>query len=132
LQATTNSYQSAAYFTLSASNPSKFVLHYDHQQQNKQPGILVDIYSLANGYFLSVLPVGNHNRIVANSRTAPANKFLLVPVPMEECPVHVNSSNNNDVQNDYDYDYDFMYPISVSIIVIISISSLSYCIWSLF
>jgi hypothetical protein len=96
------------------------VLFYDHQQQNKQPGILVDIYSLANGFFLSVLPVGNQNRIVANSRTAPANKFLLVPVPVEECrPVLVELSNNNDVH--------FWFMISVLIIVImIYISSLFY------
>jgi hypothetical protein len=77
-----NSYQSTTYFTFS-TDQSKFVLHYDHQQRNKQPGILVDIYSLANGFFLSVVAVGNQQNyqyVVAKSRTALAKKFLLVPV----------------------------------------------------
>jgi hypothetical protein len=78
LQAETNSYQTTAYFTLS-TDQSKFALFYDQQQPNKHPGILVDIYSLANGLFLSP-EVSSYNRIVANSRTAPAKKFLLVPV----------------------------------------------------
>jgi hypothetical protein len=84
LQGQTNSYQTVAEFTFTTntSNPSKFVLFYDHHKQNKQPGILVDIYSLANGFFLSA---GNQNqqgqnRVMANLSTAPAKKFLLVPV----------------------------------------------------
>jgi hypothetical protein len=128
LQPAINSYESTTAFTFSTntsnSNPSKFVLHYNHRKQNKEPGILVDIYSLANGLFLSTVTVGNQDRIMANSRAATKKKFLLVPVPVEECPVHVNSSNNNDVH--------FLFKISVLIIVIVYISSLFYCIWSLF
>jgi hypothetical protein len=84
LQEETDSYQSATYFTFSTNldlddSPSKFVLNYNHQQ-NKHPGILVDIYSLANGLFLSVGSPQDQNRVVANSRTAPTKKFLIVPV----------------------------------------------------
>jgi hypothetical protein len=80
LQEDTNSFQSATASFIYSTSQSKFVLFYDHQQQNKHPGILVDIYSLANGNFLSVSNQYNPNRVVANSRTAPAKKFLLVPL----------------------------------------------------
>jgi hypothetical protein len=52
----------------------KFVLFY--HQQNQHSGFVVDIRSLANDCFLSV---DNQNRVVANSPTAPANKFLIIP-----------------------------------------------------
>jgi hypothetical protein len=55
-------------------NPTKFVLYY--HQQIQQPGIVVDIRSLSNDCFLSV---DNQNRVVANSRTEPDNKFLIIP-----------------------------------------------------
>jgi hypothetical protein len=85
-------------FCANVDNKSKFAPIF-HPQQNKQqpePGILVDIYSLANGCFLSTEVdmqnrlVSNRNRssaevnhqnrlvVVANSPIAPANKFLIL------------------------------------------------------
>jgi hypothetical protein len=56
-------------------SPTKFVLFY--HQQIQQPGIVVNIRSLSNDCFLSV---DHHkSRIVANSHTAPDNKFLIIP-----------------------------------------------------
>jgi hypothetical protein len=48
--------------------------------QNQQPAISVDISTLA-GYFLCV--EDNDNFIVANSRTPPADKFLIIPVGVQ-------------------------------------------------
>jgi hypothetical protein len=47
-------------------------------QQSQQPGMLVDIRSLVSDYFLT--ENSQQNRIEANSRTAPAHKFLIIPV----------------------------------------------------
>jgi hypothetical protein len=47
-----------------------------NHQQIQQPGIVVDIRSLANGCFLSL---DDQDRVVANSRMAPDNKFLIIP-----------------------------------------------------
>jgi hypothetical protein len=54
----------------------KFVLYF-HQQNNQHAGISVDIRSLKNDCFLSLDNQQNH--FVANSRTAPDNKFLIIP-----------------------------------------------------
>jgi hypothetical protein len=68
---------------------SKVTLYF-HPQQNKQhPGILVDVFSLANGCFLSpenrcfLGEVILKKRFMANSPTAPANKFLILAEGME-------------------------------------------------
>jgi hypothetical protein len=92
---------SAASLTFSASvdNKSKFALIFHPQQDKQQPSILVDIYSLANGCFLSIEVIQHtqivtsnpwgkryqytekvvqRNQLVANSPTAPSNKFLIL------------------------------------------------------
>jgi hypothetical protein len=56
---------------------AKFVLFF--HQQNQKAGLLVDICTLA-GYFLCV---DNDNFVVATSRTAPADKFLIIPMGVE-------------------------------------------------
>jgi hypothetical protein len=56
---------------------SKFELIFHPQQDKQQPGILVDIYSLANGRFLST-DINQKNRLVTTSLIAPANKFLIL------------------------------------------------------
>jgi hypothetical protein len=60
-----------------SDNAEKFVLFF--HQQNQKAGISVDISTLA-GYFLLL---DNDNNLVANSRTAPADKFLIIPVGVE-------------------------------------------------
>jgi hypothetical protein len=52
----------------------KFVLFF--HQQNQQAGISVDISTLGGSF----LCMDNNNYVVANSRTPPTNKFLIVPV----------------------------------------------------
>jgi hypothetical protein len=56
---------------------AKFVLIF--HQQDQQPGFMVDIHSLANDSYLTDGGVDDDS-IVATSRTAPANKFLIIPV----------------------------------------------------
>jgi hypothetical protein len=60
---------------VNSRSADKFMLIF--RQQSQQPGFVVDIRSLANDCFLSV--DHQQNRIVANSRTPPANKFLIIP-----------------------------------------------------
>jgi hypothetical protein len=55
-------------------NAEKFVFFY--HPQNQQPAISVDISTLAGSF----LCVDNNNFVMANSRTPPTNKFLIVPV----------------------------------------------------
>jgi hypothetical protein len=115
----TNSSKVGFVSTGNDDNAEKFVLFF--HEQNQQAGISVDISTLS-GYFLLL---DNNNKLVANSRTPPADKFLLVPVPVEECrPVLVNLSNNNDVH--------FLFKISVSTIFIIFTLGLFYFFWPLF
>jgi hypothetical protein len=83
LQIQTSSSQSAAsvIFCANEENKSKFVLifHPQKEQDKQHPGILVDIYSLANGCFLS--PERNpDNQLVfaANSPAVPLDKFLII------------------------------------------------------
>ena len=64
-------------FSANDGSAGKFVLFY--HQQNQQPGLLVDISTL-DGYFLSL---DDNNNVVANSRTPPANKFLIIPAGVE-------------------------------------------------
>jgi hypothetical protein len=73
---------SASPVTFSASDCSssrtKFVLSF--HQQNQEPGILVDIRSLANGFFFAA---AEYSRIAAHSHEPPSDKFLIIPVKME-------------------------------------------------
>jgi hypothetical protein len=94
---------SAASLTFSANmdNKSKFALIFHPQKDKHQPSILVDIYSLTNGSFLSIEVIQHtqivtsnpwgkrhhhqytekvvqQNQLVANSPTAPSNKFLIL------------------------------------------------------
>jgi hypothetical protein len=58
---------------------AKYVLYFHQQnQQQQQPGIAVDISTLT-GY----LCVENNSIVAANSRTAPTDKFLIIPVGVE-------------------------------------------------
>lgn len=83
LKIQTSSSQSAAsvIFCANEENKSKFVLifHPQKEQDKQHPGILVDIYSLANGCFLS--PERNPDNqlvVTANSAIAPLDKFLII------------------------------------------------------
>jgi hypothetical protein len=87
LQIQTSSCKSAASVIFCAYDlysSSKFALIFHPQQEKKHPGILVDIFSLANGCFLSV-ETNQPNRlvVVANSFAAPSNKFLIVAEDVE-------------------------------------------------
>jgi hypothetical protein len=64
-------------FVRNNGNAEKFVLFF--HEQNQQTGLLVDICTLG-GYFLLL---DNNNKLVANSRTPPADKFLIIPVGVE-------------------------------------------------
>jgi murein tripeptide amidase MpaA len=55
---------------------TKFVLFF--HQQDEQQGFMVDIHSLANDSYLAKQQNGNF--IEVTSCTAPANKFLIIPV----------------------------------------------------
>jgi hypothetical protein len=70
----TDTDSSKVHFT---GNAEKFVLFF--HQQNQKAGISVDISTLA-GYFLLL---NNNNKLMANSRTPPADKFLIIPVGVE-------------------------------------------------
>jgi hypothetical protein len=59
------------------SNAEKFVLFF--HQQNQHAGLLVDISTLAGNF----LCIDNENYLAANSRTPPADKFLIIPVGVE-------------------------------------------------
>jgi hypothetical protein len=60
-------------FACKGGNAEKFVLFH---QQNQHAGISVDISTLAGSF----LCMDTNNFVVANSRTAPAEKFLIIPV----------------------------------------------------
>jgi hypothetical protein len=72
-----NTRSSSVEFTGNKKNAGKFVLFF--HQQNQQPGISVDISTLA-GYFLCF---DKDNNLVANSQTPPVDKFLIIPVGVE-------------------------------------------------
>jgi hypothetical protein len=66
-------------FRAKLNNRSKFTLIFHPQQDKQQPGILVDILSLANSCFLSVeVNPADENYVLATSPTPPANKFLIL------------------------------------------------------
>jgi hypothetical protein len=57
---------------------TKFVLVFHPQDQ--QLGFMVDIHSLAHNSYLTKRGNDNYSYFEATSRTAPANKFLIIPV----------------------------------------------------
>jgi hypothetical protein len=67
---------SRVYFGGYGCNAEKFVLFH---QQNQQSGFLVDIGTLAGSF----LCLDNAGYVASNSRTAPANKFLILPVGVQ-------------------------------------------------
>jgi hypothetical protein len=73
----TDTYSSRVGFTANYFNAEKFVLFF---HQDKQAGISIDISTLA-GYFLCM--DYDNNYVMANSRTAPADKFLVLPVGVQ-------------------------------------------------
>jgi hypothetical protein len=85
-------------FRFSVDHKSKFALIFHYQQDKQQPGIVVDIFALEKGCFLSTkvhpenrldrhrsVMVNQNNRlvVVANSPTAPSNKFLILAEGVE-------------------------------------------------
>jgi uncharacterized membrane protein len=70
----THSKSSKVVFACDGGNAEKFVLF--NNPQNQQPAISVDICTLAGSF----LCVDNNNFVVANSRTPPDDKFLIIPV----------------------------------------------------
>jgi hypothetical protein len=72
--------RSFVYFAADACGTAdtKFVLYF-HQQDRQQPGILVDIYSLAHDAYLAK-EKNNNRSIDATERKEPGNKFLIIPV----------------------------------------------------
>jgi hypothetical protein len=72
--------QSFVYFAADECDTAdtKFVLYF-HKQDQHQPGIMVDIHSLAHDAYLA--KEKNNNRAIdATERKAPTNKFLIIPV----------------------------------------------------
>jgi hypothetical protein len=63
LQIQTYSTFAVSVFSANADHRSKFALIFHPQQDKHQPGILVDIFSLANGCFLSVDQAKTMSRI---------------------------------------------------------------------
>jgi hypothetical protein len=71
---TSSNYSRVIFSAIDEDSAGQFVLFFHPQ---KEPaGLLVDISSLSGSF----LHMDNFDFVVANSRTPPANKFLIIPV----------------------------------------------------
>jgi hypothetical protein len=77
LQTQTSSKLSRVLFSAKVEDSAGEFVFFFHPQ-NKQPGISVDISTLAGSF----LYMDSLDFVVANSRTPPANKFSIIPVDM--------------------------------------------------